>query len=39
LTFDINASAVDAPAVDGLAHHQTTGDTQCSAVHSWGARL
>ena len=36
---DINASAVHVPAADQLALHQTTGDAQCSAVHSWSARL
>jgi len=35
--IDINASAVSAPAADRLALHQTTGNTQCSAVHSCGA--
>jgi len=37
--IDINASTVDVPAVDQLALHQTTGDAQCSAVHSWAAQL
>ena len=37
--IDINASAVHAPVADGLALHQTTGDAQHSAVHSWGAQL
>jgi len=30
---------VHAAAADWLALHQTTGDAQCSAVHSWGAQL
>ena len=37
--IDINAYAVHAPAAHRLALHQTTGDAQCSAVHSWGAQL
>jgi len=32
--IDVHASPVHAPAADRLALHQTTGDTQCSAVHS-----
>ena len=35
--IDINTSAVDAPAADQLELHQTTGNTQCSAVHSFAA--